>query len=81
MIRTLRAQLDLRVIRRAVSAVVIAITSGAAVVSCGSPPASPETRTEMSFENIDVRALEEGSFVYSSGEVSDRPCDMSAGGG
>ena len=42
--------------------------------------AGPETRTEMSFENIDLRTFEEGSFVYSSGEVSDRPCDMSSGG-
>lgn len=32
----------------------------------------------MAFENIDVRTLEEGSFVYFSGEVSDRPCDMSS---
>lgn len=39
--------------------------------------AGPETRAEMAFENIDVRTLEEGSFVYSSGKVSDRPCDMS----
>lgn len=38
--------------------------------------AGPEMRTEMVFENIDVSALEEGSFVSSSGEVSDSPCDM-----
>lgn len=32
-------------------------------------------RTEMAFRNIDPKTLEDGKFVYHSGEVSDSPCD------
>nr|WP_201470789.1 hypothetical protein [Microbacterium hydrocarbonoxydans] len=36
----------------------------------------PEVRAEMKFENIDLKTLAAGKFVYHSGEVSDSPCDM-----
>lgn len=36
----------------------------------------PDVRAEMAFRNIDPKTLEDGKFVYHSGEVSDSPCDM-----
>lgn len=36
----------------------------------------PDVRAEMAFKNIDLKTLEDGKFVYHSGEVSDSPCDM-----
>jgi hypothetical protein len=36
----------------------------------------PDARAEMAFKNVDLETLKDGKFVYHSGEVSDRPCDM-----
>ncbi|MCT1478367.1 hypothetical protein [Microbacterium sp. p3-SID336] len=36
----------------------------------------PDHRAEMSFKNVAIDSLVEGTYVYHSGEVSNEPCDM-----